>query len=139
MKDILLKADRMTMASSLEGRVPFIDKEVFKIATGLSIDKKVTKENTKVALRMAAKEVIPTDAYKKKKLGFPVPIREWMKTPEVSGKIKEMFNKDFTSKFFKVDVINKLLDEHVAGKKDNYRKIWTIYSFLTWYEIYFVD
>ena len=139
MKDILLKADRMTMASSLEGRVPFIDKEVFKISSGLSIDKKVTKENTKVALRMAAKEVIPTDAYKKKKLGFPVPIREWMKTPEVSGKIKEMFNKDFTSKFFKVDVINKLLDEHVAGKKDNYRKIWTIYSFLTWYEIYFVD
>ena len=139
MKDILLKADRMTMASSLEGRVPFIDKEVFKIASGLSIDKKVTKENTKVALRMAAKEVIPTDAYKKKKLGFPVPIREWMKTPEVSGKIKEMFNKDFTSKFFKVDVINKLLDEHVAGKKDNYRKIWTIYSFLTWYEIYFLN
>ena len=139
MKDILLKADRMTMASSLEGRVPFIDKEVFKIASGLSIDKKVTKENTKVALRMAAKEVIPTDAYKKKKLGFPVPIREWMKTPEVSGKIKEMFNKDFTSKFFKVDVINKLLDEHVAGKKDNYRKIWTIYSFLTWYEIYFAN
>ena len=139
MKDILLKADRMTMASSLEGRVPFIDKEVFKIASGLSIDKKVTKENTKIALRMAAKEVIPTDAYKKKKLGFPVPIREWMKTPEVSGKLKEMFNKDFTSKFFKVDVINKLLDEHVAGKKDNYRKIWTIYSFLTWYEIYFVD
>ena len=139
MKDILLKADRMTMASSLEGRVPFIDKEVFKIASGLSIDKKVTKENTKVALRMAAKEVIPTDAYKKKKLGFPVPIREWMKTSEVSGKIKEMFNKDFTSKFFKVDVINKLLDEHVAGKKDNYRKIWTIYSFLTWYEIYFVN
>ncbi len=139
MKDILLKADRMTMASSLEGRVPFIDKEVFKVASGLPIDYKVTKENTKVALREAAKEVIPTDAYKKKKLGFPVPIREWMKTPEVSGKIREMFNKDFTSKFFKVDVINKLLDEHVSGKKDNYRKVWTIYSFLTWYEIYFVN
>ena len=139
MKDILLKADRMTMASSLEGRVPFIDKEVFKVASGLPIDYKVTTENTKVALREAAKEVIPTDAYKKKKLGFPVPIREWMKTPEVSGKIREMFNKDFTSKFFKVDVINKLLDEHVSGKKDNYRKVWTIYSFLTWYEIYFVN
>ena len=139
MKDILLKADRMTMASSLEGRVPFIDKEVFKVASGLPIDYKVTKENTKVALREAAKEVIPTDAYKKKKLGFPVPIREWMKTTEVSGKIREMFNKDFTSKFFKVDVINKLLDEHVSGKKDNYRKVWTIYSFLTWYEIYFVN
>ena len=139
MKDILLKADRMTMASSLEGRVPFIDKEVFKVASGLSIDYKVTKENTKVALREAAKEVIPTEAYKKKKLGFPVPIREWMKTTEVSDKIRKMFNKEFTSKFFKVDVINELLDEHISGKKDNYRKIWTIYSFLTWYEIFFVN
>lgn len=139
MKDILLKADRMTMASSLEGRVPFIDKEVFKVASGLSIDYKVTKENTKVALREAAKEVIPTEAYKKKKLGFPVPIREWMKTPEVSDEIRKMFNKEFTSKFFKVDVINELLDEHISGKKDNYRKIWTIYSFLTWYEIFFVN
>lgn len=139
MKDILLKADRMTMASSLEGRVPFIDKEVFKVASGLSIDYKVTKENTKVALREAAKEVIPTEAYKKKKLGFPVPIREWMKTTEVSDEIRKMFNKEFTSKFFKVDVINELLDEHIRGKKDNYRKIWTIYSFLTWYEIFFVN
>lgn len=139
MKDILLKADRMTMASSLEGRVPFIDKEVFKVASGLPIDYKVTKENTKVALREAAKEVIPTEAYKKKKLGFPVPIREWMKTSEVSEKIREMFNKEFTKKFFNVDVINKLLDEHVSGKKDNYRKVWTIYSFLTWYEIYFLN
>ena len=139
MKDILLKADRMTMASSLEGRVPFIDKEVFKVASTLPIDYKVTKENTKVALREAAKEVIPTEAYKKKKLGFPVPIREWMKTREVSDKIREMFNKDFTKKFFKVDVINKLLDDHINGKKDNYRKIWTIYSFLTWYEIFFLN
>ena len=139
MKDILLKADRMTMASSLEGRVPFIDKEVFKVASGLPIDYKVTKENTKVALREAAKEVIPTEAYKKKKLGFPVPIREWMKTTEVSDEIRKMFNKEFTSKFFKVDVINELLDEHISGKKDNYRKIWTIYSFLTWYEIFFVN
>ena len=139
MKDILLKADRMTMASSLEGRVPFIDKEVFKVASTLPIDYKVTKENTKVALREAAKEVIPTEAYKKKKLGFPVPIREWMKTREVSDKIREMFNKDFTKKFFKVDVINKLLDDHINGKKDNYRKVWTIYSFLTWYEIFFLN
>ena len=139
MKDILLKADRMTMASSLEGRVPFIDKEVFKVASTLPIDYKVTKENTKVALREAAKEVIPTEAYKKKKLGFPVPIREWMKTSEVSDKIREMFNKDFTKKFFKVDVINKLLDGHINGKKDNYRKVWTIYSFLTWYEIFFLN
>ena len=139
MKDILLKADRMTMASSLEGRVPFIDKEVFNIASSLPIDYKVTKENTKVALREAAKDVIPTEAYKKKKLGFPVPIREWMKEEAVYTKIRETFNKDFTKKFFKVDVINKLLDEHICGKKDNYRKIWTIYSYLIWYEVFFID
>lgn len=137
MKDILLKADRMTMASSLEGRVPFIDKEVFRVASRLPLDYKVTKENTKVALREAAKSTIPNEAYKKKKLGFPVPIREWMKAKEVSEEIRQKFNKESTGKFFNKDVINKLLDEHVCGKKDNYRKIWTIYSFLTWYEIFF--
>lgn len=137
MKDILLKADRMTMASSLEGRVPFIDKEVFKVASALPLDYKVTKENTKVALREAASRVIPNEAYKKKKLGFPVPIREWMKSSEVSGEIRRLFNKESTGKFFNREVINKLLDEHVNGKKDNYRKVWTIYSFLVWYEIFF--
>ena len=137
MKDILLKADRMTMANGLEGRVPFIDKEVFKVAASLPLDYKVTRENTKVALRNAAKEVIPTDAYKKKKLGFPVPIREWLKDDDVYKKVKDAFNNDVSKKYFNNKLINKMLDEHKVGKKDNYRKIWTIYSFLTWYQIYF--
>lgn len=137
MKDILLKADRMTMASSIEGRVPFIDREVFKVASKLPIDYKVTKENTKVALREAAKKVIPNDAYKKKKLGFPVPIREWMRDEDVYNTIKEAFNSKESKLFFKTEVINKLLDEHVSLKKDNYRKIWTIYCFIKWYQIYF--
>ena len=137
MKDILLKADRMTMANGLEGRVPFIDKEVFKVASSLPLDYKVTRENTKVALREAAKEVIPTDAYKKKKLGFPVPIREWLKDDDVYETVKETFNSDVSKKYFDNKLINKMLDEHKLGKKDNYRKIWTIYSFLTWYQIYF--
>ena len=137
MKDILLKADRMTMASSLEGRVPFIDKEVFKVASSLPLDYKVTKENTKVALREAAKEVIPTEAYKKKKLGFPVPVREWLKDEDVYNQVKEEFNSDNASKFFNIKLINKLLDQHKNNRKDNYRKIWTIYSFLVWYKVYF--
>ena len=137
MKDILLKADRMTMASSLEGRVPFIDKEVFKVASSLPLDYKVTKENTKVALRDAAKSVIPTEAYKKKKLGFPVPIREWLKDDDVYNIVKEEFNSSNAKQFFNINVINKLLDNHKNNKKDNYRKIWTIYSFLVWYKIYF--
>ena len=137
MKDILLKADRMTMASGLEGRVPFIDKEVFKVASSLPFDYKVTKENTKVALRDAAKKVIPTEAYKKKKLGFPVPIREWMKDEDVYTEIKNTFNSEAANQYFNVKQINKLLDLHYQNKKDNYRKVWTIYCFLKWYEVFF--
>ena len=137
MKDILLKADKMTMASSIEGRVPFIDKEVFKVASSLPFDYKVTKENTKVALREAAREVIPNESYKKKKLGFPVPIREWMKDSDVEKNIREVFNSDISKKYFNNKEINKLLDEHVNNKKDNYRKVWTIYSFLVWYQVFF--
>lgn len=139
MKDILLKADRMTMAQSIEGRVPFIDKEVFSVASVLPINYKVTKENTKVALRDAAKKVIPNDAYKKKKLGFPVPIREWLKEDDVYNEVINTFDSPVAKKYFKEDVIKKLLEEHRLGKKDNYRKVWTIYSFLKWYEVFFED
>lgn len=137
MKDILLKADRMTMASSLEGRVPFIDKEVFSVASSLPFNYKVTKENTKVALRDAAKRVIPTEAYKKKKLGFPVPVREWIKDGIFMEEVRKTLNSDIAYKYFNVDLVNKMFDEHIKGKKDNYRKIWTIYTFLKWYEVFF--
>ena len=137
MKDILLKADRMTMASSIEGRVPFIDKEVFKVASKLPFDYKVTKENTKVALREAAKEVIPTEAYKKKKLGFPVPIREWIKDGAFKEEIEKTINSDVANKYFNVKFLNKLFNEHISGKKDNYRKIWTVYTFIKWYQVFF--
>ena len=136
-KDILQKADRMTMAHSLEGRVPFIDKEVFSYASSLPIEYKVTKENTKVALRDAAKKVIPTEAYKKKKLGFPVPLREWMKQDDFYNEIKGMFNNDIAKELFDVKHLNKLLDDHVNGKRDNYKKVWTVYCFLKWHEVYF--
>ena len=138
-KDILQKADRMTMAHSLEGRVPFIDKEVFKYASSLPIEYKVTKENTKVALRDAAKRVIPTDAYKKKKLGFPVPLRSWMKEKTFYDEIQRVYNLEISNELFNQKYLNKLLDEHVKGKKDNYKKIWTIYCFLKWYEVFFIN
>lgn len=137
MKDILLKADRMTMASSIEGRVPFIDKEVFSVASKLPFDYKVTKANTKVALREAARKVIPTDAYKKKKLGFPVPIREWIKDGAFKEDIEKTINSDVANKYFNVKFLNKLFNEHLSGKKDNYRKIWTVYTFIKWYQVFF--
>lgn len=136
-KDILQKADRMTMANSLEGRVPFIDKEVFSYASSLPVEYKVTKENTKVALRDAAKRVIPTEAYKKKKLGFPVPLRAWMKEDDFYNEIKNTFNTGIAHELFNVKYINKLLDQHRKGKKDNYKKVWTVYCLLKWYQVYF--
>ena len=139
MKDILLKADRMTMASSLEGRVPFIDKEVFSVASSLPLKYKVTKENTKVALRDAARGVIPNDAYKKKKLGFPVPVREWIKEDDLYTMIKEEFNSDISKKLFNNKLLLKLLEDHKNNKKDNYRKIWNIYCFLKWYDVFFLE
>lgn len=137
MKDILQKADRMTMANSLEGRVPFVDTEVFKVASSLPIEYKVTKENTKVALRDAAKKVIPNEAYKKKKLGFPVPIRDWIKEDDVYKELKRELNSKVAKKFFNTEILLKMLDEHKNGKKDNYRKVWTVYSFLKWYDVFF--
>lgn len=137
MKDILQKADRMTMANSLEGRVPFVDKEVFKIASSLPLNYKVTKVNTKVALRDAAKKVIPNESYKKKKLGFPVPIRDWMREDDVYKEIKKTFNSKVCKKYFDKDLLIKMLDEHKNGKKDNYRKVWNVYCFIKWYNVFF--
>ncbi len=137
MKDILQKADRMTMANSLEGRVPFVDTEVFKVASSLPIEYKVTKENTKVALRDAAKKVIPNESYKKKKLGFPVPIRDWIKENDVYKELKRELNSKVAKKFFNTEILLKMLEEHKNGKKDNYRKVWTVYTFLKWYDVFF--
>lgn len=138
-KDILQKADRMTMANSIEGRVPFIDKEVFKVASSLKINEKVTKENTKVALRKAAKKVIPNESYNKKKLGFPVPVREWLREDELYNEVKNTFMEDFVKEFFNQDYLIKLLDKHKNKKKDTYKKVWTVYCFLKWYQIFFLN
>ncbi len=138
-KDILQKADRMTMANSIEGRVPFIDKEVFKIASSLPEEYKVTKENTKVALREAAKKDIPNESYKKKKLGFPVPLREWIREDDLYNEVKNTICQDFVGEFFNQEYVLKLLDQHKNHKKDTYKKVWAIYCFIKWYEIFFLD
>ena len=138
LNDILLKGDRMTMANSIEGRVPFTDKEVFELARTIPVKYKVTKDNTKVALREAAKKDIPNEAYKKKKLGFPVPIREWMREDDFYNEIKRAFSEEFAGEFFNQEYILNLLEEHREHKRDNYKKVWIIYSFIKWYEIFFI-
>jgi len=137
MKDILQKADRMTMANSIEGRVPFIDKYVYEVAKELPFSHKISKENTKLALRDAAKKVIPNESYRKKKLGFPVPIREWMKEEDFYEEIKNTFQTTTSQKYFNQQYILKLLEEHKNNKKDHYRKVWNIYCFLKWHEVFF--
>lgn len=138
-KDILQKADRMTMANSIEGRVPFMDKEVFKVASSLPFAYKVSKENTKVALREAAKKAIPNESYKKKKLGFPVPLREWLREDDFYNEVKNTINQDFVKEFFNQKYVLKLLDQHKNRKKDTYRKVWTVYCFIKWYEVFFLN
>lgn len=136
--DILLKADKMSMANSLEVRTPFLDKEVFKMASTLPTNLKVTKEATKFAFRKAANKHIPIEVANKKKLGFPVPIRLWLKEDLYYSKVKISFTSDTAKKYFNTDKLVKLLDNHKNSKCDNSRKIWTIYMFLIWHNEYFL-
>ena len=133
--DILLKADKMSMANSLEVRVPFLDRPLIDYALGLPTEFKTDKYKTKKIFRDIAGEVLEDKVSNKKKLGFPVPIREWMKDEDIYKQIKALFTKD--NKFFNTKKIVKLLDDHCKGKADNSRKVWTIYVFLLWYEIFF--
>lgn len=137
--DILLKADRMSMANSLELRVPFLDKEVFRVASRLPRRLRVNPENTKYAMRKAAMRHLPPATAKKKKLGFPVPTRVWLREEKYYEIVKAAFTGETAKQFFHTDALVKLLDEHFQGKCDNNRKIWTIYVFLIWYDIYFSD
>ena len=127
--DILLKADKMSMANSLEVRVPFLDRK-------LPTKYKIKDGKTKYLFREVAHDILPEKWSNKKKLGFPVPIREWLKEDDTYNLVKDVFGK--SEEFFKPEKIIKLLDEHRSGKRDNSRKIWTIYSFLVWYDEYFV-
>ena len=134
--DILLKADKMSMANSLEVRVPYLDRKVIEYASKLPSKYKIVGNETKYAFRKVAKEELADKVADKKKLGFPVPIREWLKEDDVYQEVKNMFLE--SGYFFKPKKIIKLLDDHKAGKRDNSRKIWTIYTFLVWYQEYFI-
>ena len=135
--DILLKADKMSMANSLELRVPFLDKEVMKLAQKIPTKYRVTKENTKYAMRVAALKACPPQTANKKKLGFPVPIRVWLKEDKYYNIVRSAFTSGVADKYFNTSILVNLLDDHKSGKYDNSRKIWTVFMFLTWYNVYF--
>ena len=135
--DILLKADRMSMANSLELRVPFLDKKVFEVARTIPTRYRIAHGTTKYAMRMAALRHLPKATAQKEKLGFPVPTRVWLKDEKYYRIVREMFESDTAKQFFNTDLIISYLDDHFNGKEDNSRKVWTIYVFLVWYHIYF--
>ena len=137
--DILLKADKMTMANSLELRVPFLDRKVFEQSLKLKDEDKINNGITKYAFRASSRKIIPNEWANRKKKGFPVPFTIWLKEEKLYTKVKDIFNSEFAKEFFDVNKINVLLDEHFYNKKNNGRKIYTIYCFLVWYKIYFID
>lgn len=136
--DILQKADKMSMAHSLEVRVPFLDKEVFDLAAGLPKDAKIAGGTTKYIFRKAVSGYIPEDTDGRKKLGFPIPIRVWLRQDDWYQMVMEMFTSREAAQFFHTEKLAELLKEHKEGKKDNSRKIWTVLAFLIWYNRFFV-
>ncbi|MEG1245337.1 asparagine synthase (glutamine-hydrolyzing) [Gordonibacter sp.] len=136
--DILLKTDKMSMAHSLESRVPFLDKQVFDVSRTIPTRLKADNDQTKLTLREAAERAIPKDWAQKEKLGFPVPVVNWLRQDRYYNEIKGWFTGDIAQQFFNTDELVRLLDEHKAGA-DRSRKIWIVYMFLMWYKIYFVD
>ena len=136
--DILLKTDKMSMAHSLESRVPFLDRRVFDVAATVPLAFKADGHQTKIALREAAERAIPRDWAQKEKLGFPVPVVDWLRQDRYRRRVEEWFAGDIARRFFDIDELAKLLDEHASGI-DRSRKIWIVLMFLLWYRIYFVD
>ncbi|WP_418490007.1 asparagine synthase (glutamine-hydrolyzing) [Frisingicoccus sp.] len=136
--DIYLNVDKMSTAAGLEIRMPLTDRRIFDIASRMPAKYKVNDEQNKVAFRTAAAKVLPEEIAFRKKLGFIVPIRIWMADDRYNQDVQAKFHSEMAAKFFNVDEINAIFDDYVGGNSDNWRKVWTIYTFLVWYEEYFV-
>ena len=136
--DILLKADRMSMANSLELRVPFLDKKMLELSTRIPSRYRAANETTKIALRGAAIKQLPERTANKKKLGFPVPLNDWLREDKYYNKVKAAFQSDIAEKFFVTSELMKLLDDHKSGKALNMQKIWSFYTFILWCVQFFV-
>lgn len=137
--DILKKTDRMSMAHSLEVRVPFLDLDVYETARRLPHRMKFRHGITKYALREAARSVLPPSASARRKLGFPVPIRNWLREEDWYLRVRESFTGETAAAYFHTEYLIRLLEEHRTGKEDHSRKIWTVYIFLLWHQIYFEE
>ena len=136
--DIYLNVDKMSTAAGLEIRMPLTDRRIFDIASRMPSEYKVNEETNKVAFRTAASKVLPEEIAFRKKLGFIVPIRIWLGDERYNADVRAKLSGESAAKFFNVDEIQAIFNDYIGGNSDNWRKIWTIYTFLVWYEEYFV-
>ncbi len=136
--DIYLNVDKMSTAAGLEVRMPLTDRRIFDIASRMPSRFKVNEEQNKVAFRTAAANVLPDEIAFRKKLGFIVPIRIWLADERYNGDVQKKLTSETAGKFFNLDVVDEIWQDYIGGNSDNWRKIWTIYTFLVWYEEYFV-
>ena len=134
--DILVKADKINMANSLELRVPFLDKEVFKVAETIPHDLKIANGTTKYALRRAMEQIVPPHVLHRKKLGFPVPMRHWLAGDELFGWAQDTINESQTDDIFNKKAVLEMLNEHRAGVSDHSRRLWTVLAFMVWHGIF---
>ncbi|QDQ21378.1 asparagine synthase (glutamine-hydrolyzing) [Corynebacterium glutamicum] len=134
--DILVKADKINMANSLELRVPFLDKEVFKVAETIPYDLKIANGTTKYALRRALEQIVPPHVLHRKKLGFPVPMRHWLAGDELFGWAQDTIKESGTEDIFNKQAVLDMLNEHRDGVSDHSRRLWTVLSFMVWHGIF---
>ena len=142
--DILLKADKMSMANSIELRVPFLDRYVFEVASSIPTRHRLDLQTFKKALREMAKRHLPEENAKIPKKGFPTPVKLFLKDDKYYNIVRKAFQSDTAKHYFNVDYITNMLDkEHYstskARRKDKSREIWNIYAFLVWYKAYFEE
>lgn len=134
--DILVKADKINMANSLELRVPFLDKEVFEVAQSIPHDLKIANGTTKYALRKAMEQIVPPHVLHRKKLGFPVPMRHWLAGEELYGWAQDTINESQTDDIFAKKEVLEMLKEHRDGVSDHSRRLWTVLAFMVWHGIF---
>ncbi|AKG66039.1 asparagine synthase (glutamine-hydrolyzing) [Lactobacillus helveticus] len=139
LNDIEQKADKISMAHSLEVRVPYLDKKIAELANSIPTKYLVNRHDTKYALRKASEKVLPDEWAKRPKLGFPTPIKQWLKEPRFYKQVRSLFEEEFVNDIFDQKKIIKLLDDNYEGDGSHRRQIWTIYTFLVWYKLFFVD
>ena len=139
LNDIEQKADKISMAHSLEVRVPYLDKKIAELANSIPTKYLVNRHDTKYALRKASEKVLPDEWAKRPKLGFPTPIKQWLKEPRFYKQVRALFEEEFVNDIFDQKKIIKLLDDNYEGDGSHRRQIWAIYTFLVWYKLFFVD